>query len=511
MLCSTALFPCRPARATRAGLCSLAVAGALALLAGGAPARAQTVIDNQTVNVPPDHASPWNVGRLFVGSTGTGELNITSGGQVAAANWCAVGRFGGSQGVVTVDGSGSWTTGNDLYIGDSGNGTLTITNGGQVSNGAAHMGFDAGTQGIVTVDGTGSAWTNAGYLWVGFNGAGTLTITNGGAVSNTVGIVETLPGAANASTVTVNGSNSAWTNSTRLTVGYTGQGALTVSNGGAVSAPSVLVSDDSAPSPGQGVINIGAAQGSGAAAPGALNTATVTLGTQGALVFNHDSTNYVFAPEIDGAGAIHQVAGVTSLSVASTYTGDITILGGALSLTGSSADSATVDAGTTLILTGDQTLETLVNSGTVALDVGTTLTVDDYTGGGALQMSAQLDSGNAASVTILHSLSGSPTTVNVVNIDPGSALTSGNGILLITAPAGTPASSFRLGRVTDSAGGAITGYSYRLAHLNTGWYLQIALASAPSATPVPTLGLGALALLAALLAAGAALARRGGA
>ena len=49
------------------------------------------------------------------------------------------------------------------------------------------LGFDAGATGAATVDGAGSTWTNSCDLYVGDSGDGTLTIRNGGAVSNGIG------------------------------------------------------------------------------------------------------------------------------------------------------------------------------------------------------------------------------------------------------------------------------------------------------------------------------------
>ena len=75
-----------------------------------------------------------------------------------------------------------------------------------------------------------------------------------------------------------------------------------------------------------GTLNIGAAAGQAAAAPGTLNTASVNFGDGiGQIVFNHTATNYVFAPVITssgaGTGTVRVEAGTTILTATNTYTG----------------------------------------------------------------------------------------------------------------------------------------------------------------------------------------------
>ena len=64
-----------------------------------------------------------------------------------------------------------------------------------------------------------------------------------------------------------------------------------------------------------GTLNIGAAAGSPAAAPGTLTANTVAFGAgTGLLVFNHTSPYYVFTPAITGCGTIEVLAGNTILA-----------------------------------------------------------------------------------------------------------------------------------------------------------------------------------------------------
>jgi outer membrane autotransporter protein len=200
-----------------------------------AAAQAQYTIDGgATETVPGSQTSPWNIGgNLNVGYSGSGTLNITSGGTVS--NTAAyLGYNAGSTGTVTVDGSAStWTNSGGLLVGVYGTATLDIQNSGTVSNTIGYIGRYSGSSGTVTVDGSGSTWTNSSSLVVGLSGTGTLDISNGGTVSNTAGFIGDDSGSSG--TVTVDGSGSTWTNSSSLVVGNSGTGTLNIQNGGTVS------------------------------------------------------------------------------------------------------------------------------------------------------------------------------------------------------------------------------------------------------------------------------------
>jgi T5SS/PEP-CTERM-associated repeat protein/autotransporter-associated beta strand protein len=78
--------------------------------------------------------SVWTNNNLVVGYYGNGTLNIEAGGQVIS-NYNSVGTQPGAVGTVTVTGAGSkWINNftNDLQVGVSGSGTLNIESGGLV-------------------------------------------------------------------------------------------------------------------------------------------------------------------------------------------------------------------------------------------------------------------------------------------------------------------------------------------------------------------------------------------
>ena len=408
---------------TNGGLLSVGTngTGALTIANGGAVSNTNGFIGfatgSQGATTVTGTGSSWtNSGLLSVGNSGTGALTIANGGVVSNTNGF-IGLATGSQGAVTVTGAGSsWTNSGLLSVGNSGTGALTVENGGAVSSGpltigqsgtgtlsignggvvssgllfvgqsgtgtliienggiltttipGADIGEGAGSQGAVTVTGVGSTWTNSGLLSVGTNGTGALTIANGGVVSNTNGFIGFATGSQGA--VTVTGAGSTWTNSGDLFVGRLGAGALTIANGGSVNvgggAGTVFVANQAGST---GTLNIGAAPGDPAAAPGTLNAATVSFGAGTAnLNFNHTATNYVFAPIISGTGAVNVFAGTTVLSGNNTYTGATTVNAGTLIVDGSIASSSltTVSGGGTLGGSGTVGATSILSGGTFA-------------------------------------------------------------------------------------------------------------------------------------------------
>jgi fibronectin-binding autotransporter adhesin len=195
--------------------------------------------------------STWNCrGPLSVGFYGHGTLSITDGGSVSTTAWSGssdgamIAEEIGSTGVVLVDGAGSaWATDQSFFVGYEGNGTLSVVNGGNVSSTGGYLGMNAATTGVVVVKGSGSLWAcngNGGVMSVGYSGAGTLSITDGGRVTSDLGFLGNASGSSGV--VTVDGPGSTWTNTGDLCVGVrrgsfsSTNGTLTISNGGAVSA-----------------------------------------------------------------------------------------------------------------------------------------------------------------------------------------------------------------------------------------------------------------------------------
>ena len=197
-----------------------------------------------------------------------------------------------------------------------------------------------------------------------------------------------------------------------MNIGNRGTGTLTIADGGVVTAPSVIAVNAGS----NGTLNIGAASGSPAAAPGTLNAPSVAFGGVGAgtgtINFNHTSANYVFAPAISGGGTVNVLAGTTILTGANTYFGATNVDGGTLRAgamnTFSSSAATTVASGGTLDLNGfNQTISNLTNAGLVNMGTGTApgtaLFVTNYTGtGGTIAMNTVLGGDGSPSDTLRH-------------------------------------------------------------------------------------------------------------
>lgn len=313
--------------------------------------------------------------QLHVGAQGTGTLSITNGAE-AHGSHAVLGISDGAVGTATVDGAGSkWTGYYFIAVGIAGTGTLNVTNGGEVrggyygiNGGGSYIGQDATGFGTLNVRGAGSLFETSS-LSIGFAGTGFLNIADGGQVRSVVlgghpGYISIGQVAGSSGTVTVDGAGSLMS-ANQVVVGQDGTGTLTLSNGGIASANGISVA---AQTNSVGTVNIGAASGSAAVAPGLINAPVLQFGSgDGKLVFNHTSQTYDFVPTIIGDGAVTVEAGTTVLSAANTYTGDTTINGGTLLVTGSTNSSGIVFVNPGGTLGGTGTV------GSVFVDDGATL------------------------------------------------------------------------------------------------------------------------------------------
>jgi T5SS/PEP-CTERM-associated repeat protein/autotransporter-associated beta strand protein len=202
---------------------------------------------NNSVLVTGTNSAWTNTNELTVGYQGSSNsLVISNGGSVASLN----GRIGiqSSSNNVLVTGTGSaWTNTTELLIGNTGSdNSLVISNEGTVVTGMCLIGDQStASNNSVLVTGTNSAWTNTGDLFVGYYGSGnSLVISNGGAVVNSDGYIGFYADSSNNSVV-VTGSNSLWTNSNDLVVGNSGSSnSLVISDGGTMASGMTRISYD---------------------------------------------------------------------------------------------------------------------------------------------------------------------------------------------------------------------------------------------------------------------------
>ncbi|MBN1912066.1 MAG: PEP-CTERM sorting domain-containing protein [Pirellulales bacterium] len=195
--------------------------------------------------------SDWQARELTVGFTGDGTLEILNGGSVSTTWDFHIGYEPSSNGNVTVRGANSTlTVGQRLYLGGSvpgfslvADGTehnvMRIIEGGTVNSKSGSIGDGPRFTGEVIVSGPGSAWNNSEELSVGFQGDGELTITQSGTVTSSRGFIGYKPDIESSFTpssgmVFVRGAGSKWSNSSAVYVGYMCNGKLAVTDGGAV-------------------------------------------------------------------------------------------------------------------------------------------------------------------------------------------------------------------------------------------------------------------------------------
>ncbi|MFK0686516.1 autotransporter outer membrane beta-barrel domain-containing protein, partial [Ochrobactrum sp. BD67] len=412
--------------------------------------------------------SKWtNVGEFTVGYAGNGELRIIEGGAVSN-RYGSIGMIKGSVGHVTVGGAGSiWTTIDGLSVGNAGTGTLIVSDGGMVDSSSVYIGSTAGSTGTVIVDGTGSALTTTD-LTVGLDGDGAMFIRNGGTVFSQYSVIGDHPGSGSVGTAVVEGAGSKWQagetlgvgsgiliirdggqvfselgnvghsntsfgsqaiidgvgstwtiNSLLSVVGISDNVTMTVSNGGVVIANRVMLGTlfdvDNITS----TLNIGAAAGSKAVAPGTISANWLDLrdSNNAHLVFNHTdmSGHYEFSPVIKGSSANSAVdvySGNTVMTgVGSDYSAATNIHGGILSAGDAGIFSAnsnfTVDAGGALDMRGhDQTIASLVNAGNVNFGGS----------GGAVLTVAGSYAGDSGTVTINTVLGGDDSKTDMLKV-----------------------------------------------------------------------------------------------
>jgi len=340
----------------------------------------------------------WTTGTLNIGTVGTGTLNVSSGAKVTSTSSNTLIPAVSLGGNATVTGTGSqWEiVGNSagssqgvVGIGSKTNstGTLTVSNGGKVTirDGAGvtngqfmqlRMGIATGSTGSLAVTGAGSSFTTPYDVYVAYNAGttGNVSVSNGGALMTGY----TQLGASGTGTALVTGAGSVWTildvpsvpgsQPQGLAIGSasTSNGTLTIANGGTVNVNSTgaisVVLGGAAGS--QATLNIGAAAASPAAAAGMLNATNVVFasGATGTINFNHTSSNYVFAPSIQGgAGTVNFLSGTTILSGNNTYTGTTNIAAGATAQFG--------NGGTTGLISGNVT-----NNGAMSVNLSSSTT-----------------------------------------------------------------------------------------------------------------------------------------
>lgn len=317
--------------------------------------------------------STWTSGAfgVVVGQNGTGSLLVSNGGLVSSTG-ASVGDLAGSNGTLTVTGAGSALTstgiGNQVLIGNSGTGSLQIASGGAVNDAFGIIGSNIGAAGSATVDGPGSQWNNTGYLAIGAAGNGSLTISNGGVVIDGAG---GFVGSAVAGTgaVSVIGANSTWANAGAIMVGNSGTGTLAVSNGGTVGSDGGTVGNFAGSSGSVTVTGANSvwAGGAGDVTVGRYGSGSMLI-SNGGKVSNANAVLGQFLGStgtvtVDGAGSSWTNAGALQVGIGGN--GTLTISNGGAVVAADSSLGASIGTIGTVIVTGASSA--FLNSGNMII------------------------------------------------------------------------------------------------------------------------------------------------
>lgn len=384
-------------------------------------------------------------------------VTVNNTGQIAAGAGGAGGNGGGG-----VGGTGAPGGGGDGGIGLWSTGAgATIINSGVIAGGAGGIGGTNSNGGPSGASGAGGS---------GVMGAN-LAVTNSGTISGGLGG----DGLTRASAVEFTGGS----NSLRLNAGSSLLGAVAIGSGATAS----IIAGADGLSPANALLLGGT---------GTIDTNGFSMGWSG--------------PISGASGLVKNGAGTLTLSGANTYTGGTNVAAGTLRAgvanTFSSASAFTVASGGTLDLAGrNQAIASMANSGIVSLigsTPGTTLTVNGpWVGnGGTLRLGTALGGSTSASDRLIlnggTAVASGTTNVQVVNLGGLGALTTGNGIEVVSALNGATTTAQTTRNAFSLTGGHVDAgaYEYRLypadaSGAGENWYLR------SGTTVVPPSGGGA--------------------
>jgi T5SS/PEP-CTERM-associated repeat protein/autotransporter-associated beta strand protein len=352
-----------------------------------------------TLNIGTLHSEPpvdWNAGDGWFSADG-GSISVSDGATLAA-DASYIGASDDGPVTMLVDGAGTtWSNGLSLYIGGTGNGdqgtgVVTVSGGATVTSYTSAIGVDTGSTGTLTLAGEGTTYKVlaregfAGNMRVGYSGTGNATVSDGALLaaaalidvasqegSNGTLVVETggqvtgesmrIGGLETAvGSVRVDGAGSTLSiGSGRIGVGVSGEGSLTVSNGGSASSEGAVIGWEAT---GKGIATITGAGSEwtndgilyvGNVGDGALNIAdggrvTSTDGYVGTVNGAKGTVN------ISGAGSIWDMSGLFIAGQEAGAESTITISGGGTlravqgtlgNLAGSHAEMTVTGAGST--------------------------------------------------------------------------------------------------------------------------------------------------------------------
>lgn len=445
------MFTVHQTRKLRATLMSAsALTASIFVMAAASEAAAQNVGigdsagSNETLDV--GAGQTLSGGQAIVGFWGTGTLNVTDGGRVDT-NGVGFGLFAaglepGALGTINVSGAQSSIIARAfLAIGFGSSGVLSVSDGATARGQEVSIGLNAGSNGTATVTGAGSTLASVGYLSVGLLGNGQLIVSDGAGASSQLGftIGDRFNGSGQA---TVTGAGSSLTSSGEAWVGYEGNGELTVSDGGRVSASADMMLGDMARS--VGVVTV--------------TGASSTLATGGNLFVGNAGTGTLTV----SAGGDTSAARDVWIGNQTGSTGTATVTGVGSTLTaGNLLSVGTAGAGTLTVSAGGSASGQNVVVGHRVGSSGSVIVTgagSSLTAVGNLELGGYAGDGGGVGGDLTVSNSGA-VTANVVivgNAGVGTAVVDGAGSSLTAINALVVGGTTTWGTLTVSGGGRVT-------------------------------------------------------
>jgi T5SS/PEP-CTERM-associated repeat protein len=183
----------------------------------------------------------WKADTAIIGMSGLGNLKVTDGGRFLSDSSTLGSNQSGEGRAVIADALSQWSVAGGVTVGSSGRGTITLLSGGllRTTTSSTIANAVSGT-GLVEIIGAGSLWNSAdGNVTVGSTGVGKLNIFEAGRLSLNGGSLQLASTTSSRGEVWVDGINSLLTTNSSITSG-SGESLLTISNGGEVSAASMI-------------------------------------------------------------------------------------------------------------------------------------------------------------------------------------------------------------------------------------------------------------------------------
>ena len=218
-------------------------------------------------------------------------------------------------------------TGTTACIGNSANGTLTVNAGSYLTSYCGYFGYTSAVTGSATIDGSNSTWRNSGTLYVGYSGGGAISITNGGALYGD-GYIAYNSGSTG--TVTIDGARSICDGG--FYVGYGGAGSLAVTNGGAIIGGAGIIGCNSGASGTVTIDGAGSTWTSSELYVGASGNGTLNITNGGAVYVGGPTEVGAFAGStgvinFGGSGGALRTSSLGASPTQVTGTGTITAFG----------------------------------------------------------------------------------------------------------------------------------------------------------------------------------------